>query len=117
MTKVLVAGVGMTDFYKPGKSPDYTELGRDAALAAISDAGIGYRDIEHVYAGYVFGDSVAGQRAIYQLGLTGVPIFNVTNSCATGSTALFLARQAILSGQAECALAAIPSLPTRRSRR
>ena len=105
MTKVLVAGVGMTDFYKPGKSPDYTELGRDAALAAISDAGIGYRDIEHVYAGYVFGDSVAGQRAIYQLGLTGVPIFNVTNSCATGSTALFLARQAILSGQAECALA------------
>ncbi len=83
MTRVLVAGVGMTDFYKPGKSPDYTELGRDAALAAITDAGIGYRDIEHVYAGYVFGDSVAGQRAIYPLGLTGVPIFNVTNACAT----------------------------------
>ncbi len=105
MTRVLVAGVGMTDFYKPGKSPDYTELGKMAAEAAIADAGLSYRDIQHVYAGYVFGDSVAGQRVIYQLGLTGAPVVNVTNSCATGSTALFLARQAILSGQAECALA------------
>jgi len=103
--RVLIAGVGMTDFYKPGKSPDYTELGRDAAAAAIKDAGLAYGDIQQVYAGYVFGDSVAGQRAIYQLGLTGASLVNVNNSCATGSTALFLARQAILSGQAECVLA------------
>jgi acetyl-CoA acetyltransferase len=105
VTKVLIAGVGMTEFHRPGKGPDYTVLGREAAVAAIRDAGLNYRDIQHVYAGYVFGGPVAGQRVIYQLGLTGVPVVNVNNTCATGSTALFLARQAILSGQAECVLA------------
>ena len=54
--------------------------------------------------GYVYGDSTSGQRALYEVGLTGVPIVNVNNNCSTGSTALFLARQAILAG-ADCVLA------------
>ena len=61
--------------------------------------------MEQAYAGFVFGDSTAGQKAIYRLGMTGIPIVNVNNNCSTGSTALFLARQAIASGAAECVLA------------
>ena len=60
---------------------------------------------QQAYAGYVYGDSTAGQRAIYQLGMTGIPIVNVNNNCSTGSTALFLARQAIECGAADCVLA------------
>jgi acetyl-CoA acetyltransferase len=105
VTRVFVAGVGMTDFYKPSQSPDYTELGKSAAVAAIADAGLTYSDIQQTYVGYVFGDSTSGQRALYGLGMSGAPIVNVSNSCATGSTALYLARQAILSGEAECVLA------------
>lgn len=99
-----VIGVGMTKFQKPGQSDDYHIMASQAARAALSDAGVGFEDVEQVYAGYVFGDSTCGQRAVYELGLRGIPIFNVNNNCATGSTALMLARQAIESG-AECVLA------------
>ncbi|PIO24879.1 hypothetical protein AB205_0115150, partial [Aquarana catesbeiana] len=52
------------------------------------------------------GDSTCGQRAIYHsLGLTGIPIINVNNNCSTGSTALFMARQLIQGGLADCVLA------------
>ncbi|MBC2778934.1 lipid-transfer protein [Parasphingopyxis marina] len=105
VTDVLVAGVGMTAFVKPGTSPSYNELGSAAARAALADASIDYRDIEQAYTGYVYGDSTSGQAALYEVGLTGIPIVNVNNNCATGSTALFLARQAIASGSADCVLA------------
>lgn len=103
--QVVVAGVGMVPFAKPGKSDPYTVMASGAARAALADAGIGYELIQQVYAGYVYGDSCAGQRALYDVGLTGVPIFNVNNNCATGSSALFLARQAVQSEVVECALA------------
>jgi acetyl-CoA acetyltransferase len=103
--KVKVAGVGMIPFTKPGASEDYTVMGEKAARLALEDAGIEYKDIGQVYVGYVYGDSTAGQAAVYGLGLTGVPIVNVNNNCATGSSALFLARQAVESGMVECALA------------
>ncbi len=61
--------------------------------------------MQQAYAGYVYGDSTAGQKALYDVGMTGIPIINVNNNCATGSTALFLARQAVASGAVECALA------------
>ncbi|MFT4796607.1 MAG: acetyl-CoA acetyltransferase [Candidatus Azotimanducaceae bacterium] len=105
MSKVKVAGVGMIPFTKPGQSDDYPVMGETAARLAIEDAGIRYDDIQQVYVGYVYGDSTAGQAAVYGLGMTGVPIINVNNNCATGSTALFLARQAVQSGVVECALA------------
>jgi acetyl-CoA acetyltransferase len=102
---VFVAGVGMVPFAKPGRSDPYDVMAAAAARAALDDAGVAYRRIEQAYAGYVFGDSCAGQRAMYHVGLTGVPVINVNNNCATGSTALFLARQAVASGAADCVLA------------
>ena len=89
MSKVKVAGVGMIPFTKPGQSDDYATMGEKAARIAIEDAGISYSEIGQVYVGYVYGDSTAGQAAVYGLGMTGVPVFNVNNNCATGSSALF----------------------------
>ncbi len=80
-------------------------MGANAAKAALADAGIDYALVEQAYVGYVFGDSTSGQAAIYGVGLTGIPVINVNNNCATGSTALFLARQAVESGAIECAIA------------
>ncbi len=95
----------MIPFSKPGASAPYNEMGASAARQALADAGIGYDLVQQAYAGYVYGDSTAGQRAIYPLGLTGIPIVNVNNNCSTGSSALFLARQAVESGAADCVLA------------
>jgi acetyl-CoA acetyltransferase len=102
--KVFVTGVGMIPFAKPGASAPYDQMGAQAARLALDDAGLAYEDIEQAYAGYVYGDSTSGQKALYQVGMTGIPIINVNNNCSTGSTALFLARQAIASGAAECVL-------------
>ncbi len=103
--RVYVIGVGMTKFAKPGASADYHEMAAEAGHKALADAGIPYAAVEHAYAGYVYGDSTCGQRAVYGLGLTGIPVINVNNNCSTGSTALYLARQAIEGGLAECVLA------------
>lgn len=103
--RVNVIGVGMTKFAKPGASAEYYEMAKEAGQKALQDANIQYNEIEQVFAGYVYGDSTCGQRAVYELGLTGVPIVNVNNNCSTGSSALFLARQAIEGGLAECVLA------------
>jgi acetyl-CoA acetyltransferase len=104
-SRVYVAGVGMIPFTKPGASAPYHEMGAEAARLALADAGLGYDKIEQAYAGYVYGDSTCGQRALYQVGMTGIPIVNVNNNCSTGSTALFLARQAIASGALDCVMA------------
>ncbi|MCY1268626.1 Beta-ketoadipyl-CoA thiolase [compost metagenome] len=103
--KVVVAGVGMIPFTKPGASDEYHIMGANAAKAALADAGIDYHLVQQAYAGYVFGDSTCGQAALYGVGLTGIPVVNVNNNCATGSTALFLARQAVESGAVDCAIA------------
>lgn len=103
--RVLVAGVGMIPFAKPGASDPYPVMGAAATRAALADAGLGYDAVEQAYVGYVYGDSTCGQRALYEVGMSGVPIFNVNNNCSTGSTALYLARQAIESGVADCVLA------------
>jgi acetyl-CoA acyltransferase len=104
--RTFVVGVGMTKFDKPGtKDGDYPDWASEAGGKALADAGIDYDLVEQVFAGYCFGDSAYGQRAIYQLGLTGIPVVNVNNNCSTGSSALFLARQAVKGGLADCALA------------
>jgi len=100
-----IAGVGMIPFAKPGASSPYHEMGAAAARAALQDAGLSYAEVEQAYAGYVYGDSTSGQKALYGVGMSGIPIVNVNNNCATGSTALFLARQAIEGGAADCVLA------------
>jgi len=103
--KTVVAGVGMIPFTKPGKSKSYDEMAEDAVRLALADAGIDYREVGQAYAGFVFGDSCSGQAGLYRVGLTGVPIINVNNNCSTGSSALFLARQAIEAGAVDVALA------------
>jgi sterol carrier protein 2 len=102
--KVNVIGVGMVKFSKPGSSDPYNVMASQAARVALDDAGVSYGDVEQAFAGYVFGDSTCGQRALYEVGLTGIPIFNVNNNCATGSSALMLGAQAVKGGLAECVL-------------
>jgi sterol carrier protein 2 len=102
--KVNVVGVGMVKFQKPGASDPYDVMATSAARAALEDGGVDYKDVEQAYAGYVYGDSTCGQRVVYGLGLTGIPVFNVNNNCSTGSTALMLGRQAIEGGLAECVI-------------
>lgn len=111
-----------------GLSPDH-RLAVEAATKALLDAGINYDDIQQAFAGYVYGvsfsskspcsqglfelteltplsqDSTCGQRALYALGMTGIPIINVNNNCSTGSSALWLARQAIEYGISDCVMA------------
>lgn len=102
--RVNVIGVGMTKFAKPGSSDDYHVMAADAGRLALNDAGIRYDEVQQAYTGYVYGDSCSGMRAVYEIGLTGIPIFNVNSNCSTGSSALYLGRQAIESGLAECVL-------------
>lgn len=105
MTQVVIAGVGMIPFKKPGKSESYDVMGAQAARGALKDAGIAYDQIQQAYASYVYGDSCSGQAALYNVGINGVPIVNVNNNCSSGSTAFALASQAVKGGQVDCALA------------
>jgi acetyl-CoA acetyltransferase len=102
---VIVVGVGMAPFAKPSLAAPYDEVGPAAIKLALADAGLDYETVQQAYAGYVYGDSCAGQRVVYRAGMTGIPVFNVNNNCSTGSTALFLARQAVELGAADCVLA------------
>jgi len=104
--RVFVIGVGMTKFEKPGRREwDYPDMARESGSAALADAGIAFDDVQEAFAGYVYGDSCAGERAVYELGTTGIPIYNVNNNCSTGSTALYGAARSIRGGLADCALA------------
>jgi acetyl-CoA acetyltransferase len=103
--EVVIAGVGMIPFTKPGSSAPYHTMASTAARAALDHGRVDYRWVQQAYVGYVYGDSTAGQRALYEVGMTGIPIVNVNNNCSTGSTALFLARQAVAGGAADCVLA------------
>ena len=100
-----VAGVGMAEFATPRTAQPYDVLGRLAIRRALDDAGVDLGDVQQAYAGYVYGDSTSGQRVLYGVGRTGIPVINVNNNCSTGSTALWLARQAVASGMADCVLA------------
>ncbi|MFE6727164.1 lipid-transfer protein [Streptomyces californicus] len=104
--KAYIVGVGMTKFEKPEtRDWSYPDMVREAATAALEDARVRYDQVEHVPAGYCFQPSTAGQRAVYEMGLTGIPVYNVNNNCATGSTALMLARQFVEGGGSDCVLA------------
>jgi len=107
MGKAYVVGVGMTKFEKPGRREnfDYPDMAKEAVENALTDAGLKYSDVEQACVGYVYGDSTCGQRALYPLGMTGIPVYNVNNNCATGSSALFLANQLVRGGISDCVLA------------
>lgn len=104
--KTFVVGVGMTKFEKPfSRDWNYPDMVREAVTGALNEARLGYKDIEQACVGYCYGDSTSGQRALYGLGLSGIPIYNVNNNCSTGSTALLMAKQFVEGGMSECVLA------------
>jgi acetyl-CoA acyltransferase len=116
--RVFVVGVGMTKFEKPGgrgargtdhesrrEGWDYPQMAKESGTKALDDAGIDYAEVEQGFVGYCTGDSTSGNRALYELGMTGIPVVNVNNNCSTGSTALFLAAQTIRGGLADCTIA------------
>ncbi|KAL3182244.1 hypothetical protein MRX96_007444 [Rhipicephalus microplus] len=104
--RVFVVGVGMTKFAKPGdKKRDYPVLAKEAVTAALQDCGMEYADVQQACCGYVYGDSTCGQRCLYEMGMTGIPVYNVNNNCSTGSTALLLAKQMVEGGLSDVVLA------------
>jgi len=105
MTAVRVAGVGMIPFCKPGHHQPYRVMAAKAIRLALTDANLDAKLIEQAYGAYIYGDSTCAQHAFYDVIQSGIAIINVNNNCSSGSTALFLARQAVLSGQVDCALA------------
>jgi acetyl-CoA acetyltransferase len=106
MNRTFVIGVGMTKFEKPGSRDwDYPDMAKESGSNALEDAGVDYGAIEQAFVGYCYGESTSGQRAVYGLGLTGIPVVNVNNNCSTGSSALYMARQAVKGGLADCVLA------------
>jgi len=100
---VCVIGVGMTKFERCDL--DFTDLSKDAITQAIGMANVDPVDFEQAFCGYVNGMSCQGQRALYFMGLGGIPVYNLHSYCSTGSSALHLAYQAIASGMNECVLA------------
>ena len=105
MSNAVIAGVNMIKFAKPGTQEPYRVMASKAIQGAVKEAGIDFSLIEQAYGGYIYGDSSGAQHALYDAYMTGIPIMNVSNNCSSGSTALFLARQAVQSGTVECALA------------
>ncbi|TSD98063.1 lipid-transfer protein [Skermania sp. ID1734] len=103
--RVCVAGVGMIPFTTPSRTESYDVMGERAVRAALTDAGVGYDAVQQAYVGYVYGDSTSGQAALYRVGTPGIPVVNVNNNCSTGSSALYLARQAVEYGVADVVLA------------
>ncbi len=104
-----IIGIGLTAF---GQHPHRTlvSLGSEAALAALRDAELSAVRVEagffaNAFAGRLLGDLTVGQNVFAELGITRIPVVNVENACTSGSTALYLARQAIDSGAADVVLA------------
>ncbi|MEV5122989.1 lipid-transfer protein [Streptomyces decoyicus] len=104
--KAYLVGVGMTKFEKPEtREWQYWDMAKEAGGKALADAGIGYEAVEQLPVGFCYQASTAGQRAAYELGLTGIPVYNVNNNCATASTVLMMARQFVESGINDCVMA------------
>ncbi len=98
MTRAAVAGVGMLPF---GRHRDKTlsDLGVEAVLAALADAGLVWRDVQLMYCGVVGGGMTPGTGIGAQLGQTGLPIINIDNASASGSSAFREAALAVASGR------------------
>lgn len=105
MSSIVIAGVGMTPFCKPGQHQPYRVMAANAIKLALADAGINAKQIQQAFGAYIYGDSTCAQHAFYDVIQSGIPVINVNNNCSSGSTALYLARQAVMSGEVECVLA------------
>jgi acetyl-CoA acetyltransferase len=103
MTAIHIAGAAMTPFgrHNGTRAP---ELAQRAILAALDDAGIEPSDVQAVYCANVFGGMILGQLVLRDLGLSGIPVYNIENACASGATAVHLARHAVLAAQYDTVL-------------
>jgi acetyl-CoA acetyltransferase len=99
-----IIGVAMTKFMRY-KDKDLIDLGSEAATAALADAGLTIFDADILAAGCLYDTNGIGQRLQKQIGQTGIPVYNVTNACATGATAFRVAAMAIKAGEASIGLA------------
>ena len=110
MTEIYISGVGMTPF---GRYPDKSikDLTRECVNDAMADAGCTIPDVQAAYftastTGYLQGQNfVPGQIALRDMGFEGIPMFNLENACASGSSAFNLATQALRAGDADIVLA------------
>ena len=101
---IWILGINMTKFGKH-KELDAVDLAAQAARAALADGGVSMRDMGVIAAGNLMGGGGIGQQLQKQIGQTGVPVYNVSNACATGATALRTAIMAIKAGETEMGLA------------
>ena len=91
----LVAGVGMIKFSKPGANEPYEIMASKAIRAALEDAGVGVEQVQQAFGAFCMSDSCSAQRSLYELGMPGIPVFNLNNACASGSSAIFPAWSAV----------------------
>jgi len=103
MNAVHIAGVAMTPFGRH-TGTHAPELAQRAILGALDDAGLELADVQAVYCANVFGGMILGQLVLRDLGLAGIPVYNVENACASGATAVHLARHALLADQYDTVL-------------
>ena len=101
---IFILGINMTKF---GKHPDLdtVDLAAEATMAALADAGVTMADMGILAAGNLMGGGGIGQQLQKQVGQTGIPVYNVSNACATGATALRTAIMAIKAGECDMGLA------------
>lgn len=98
MQQIYISGGAMTPFARH-TGVMAPELAQQAILKAVDDAGVTLEDIEAVYCANVLGGMILGQLVVRDLGLRGIPVYNVENACASGATGVHLARHALLAGQ------------------
>ena len=104
MRDVAIVGVGLLKF---GRYPEkyVHELAAEAVLLACKDAGVGVKDLELLVSGNLYqANAMVGQRILHTIGQTGIPVVNVANACATGSTAVREAYFAVASGAYDIAV-------------
>src|SRR5215212_969045 len=101
---VWILGIHMIKFGKHADA-DPVDLGADAVSGALADGGVSMADVQVMGAGNLMGGGAFGQQLQKQIGQTGIPVFNVTNACATGATALRTVIMAIKAGEADVGLA------------
>src|SRR5687768_15239940 len=101
---IFILGIHMTKF---GKYPDkdIVDLGAEAARAALKDGGVTMKDMGVLAAGNLMGAGGIGQQLQKQIGQTGIPVYNVSNACATGATALRTVVMAVKAGETDMGLA------------
>src|SRR5687768_11045855 len=102
---IWILGIHMTKF---GKHPDLdtVDLAAEAAMAALADAQVSVKDVGILAAGNLMGAGAPiGQMLQKQIGQTGIPVYNVSNACATGATALRTAIMAVKAGEVDYGLA------------